>query len=139
MLPDLPQNYRLAVGRLRSMSQKLSKSPELLEQYDKIIQDQLSKGMIEKVTSNSEEGPIKHYIPHHPVITPSKHTTKMRIVYDASAKTRKSAQSLNDCQYRGPVMLPNLHGLLLRFRMSPIGIIASRYRESLFECRAAGQ
>ena len=122
--PDLPQNYQLAVGRLKSMSQKLSKSPELLEQYDKIIQDQLSKGVIEKVTSNSEEGPIKHYIPYHPVITPSKSTTKMRIVYDASAKTRKSAQSLNDCLYRGPVMLPNLYGLLLRFRMSSIGIIA---------------
>lgn len=31
--PDLPQNYQLAVGCLRSMSQKLSKSPEFLEQY----------------------------------------------------------------------------------------------------------
>lgn len=122
--PDLPQNYQLAVGRLKSMSQKLSRSPELLEQYNKIIQEQLSKGVIEKVTSDSEEGPIKHYIPHHPVITPSKSTTKIRIVYDASAKTRKGEQSLNDCLYRGPVILPDLYGLLLRFRMSPVGVIA---------------
>ena len=122
--PDLPQNYHLAVGRLRSMSQKLSRSPELLEQYNKIIQEQLSKGIIEKVTRDSEEGPIKHYVPHHPVITPSKSTTKVRIVYDASAKTRKGEQSLNDCLYRGPVILPDLYGLLLRFRMSPVGIIA---------------
>ena len=122
--PDLSQNYQLAVGRLRSISQKLSRSPELLKQYNKIIQEQLSKGIIEKVTSDSEEGPIKHYIPHHPVITPSKSTTKMRIVYDASAKTKRSEQSLNDCLYRGPVILPDLYGLLLRFRMSPVGIIA---------------
>ena len=114
----------MAVGHPRSMSQKLSRSPEFLEQYDKIIQEKLSKGAIEKVTSNSEEGPIKHYIPHHAVITPSKNTIKMRIVYDASDKTRKGEKSLNDCLYRGPVMLPNLYGLLLRCRMSPTGIIA---------------
>ena len=119
-----PELSQLALGRLRSMSQKLSRSPELLEQYDKIIQEKLSKVVIEKVTSNSEEGPIKHYIPHHAVITPSKNTIKMRIVYDASTKTRKGEQSLNGCLYRGPVMLPNLNGLLLRFRMFPIGIIA---------------
>ena len=122
--PDLPQNYQLVVGRLRSMSQKLSKIPELLKQYDKIIDEQLDKIVIERVTANSEEGPLKYYIPHHPVITPSKSTTKIRIVYDASDKTRKSAQSLNNCLCRGPVMLPNLYGLLLRFRMSPIGVIA---------------
>ena len=47
----------------------------------------------------------------------------MCIMYDASAKTRKSEQSLNDCLYRGHVILPDLYGLLLRFRMSPVGII----------------
>ena len=41
------------------------------------------------VTSSSEEGSIKHYIPYHPVITSSKSTTKVRIVYDASAKVEK--------------------------------------------------
>ena len=122
--PDLPQNYQLALGRLRSMTQKLSKSPALLKQYNNIIQEQLSRGIIEKVTRNSEEGPIKHYIPHHPVVTPSKNTTKVRIVYDASAKARKGDLSLNDCLYRGPVLLPSLYGLLGRFRLPPIGIVA---------------
>ena len=85
-VPDLPQNYQLAVGRLRSISQKLVKSPALLKQYDDIIKEQLSRGIIEKVTSSSKEGPIKHYIPHHPVITPSKSTTKVRIVYDRDGR-----------------------------------------------------
>ena len=123
-VPDLPQNYQLAVGRLRSILQKLLKSPTLFKQYDDIIQEQLRREIIERVTSSSQEGPIKHYIPHHPVITPSKSTTKLRIVYDASTKARKNDLSLNDCLYRGPVMLPNLYGLLIRFRISPIGIVA---------------
>ena len=122
--PDLPENYQLPFGRLKSIIQKLVKHPQLLQQYDAIIQEQLQRGIIEKVTETSEEGPLKHYIPHHPVITPSKTKTKLRVVYDASAKTRQCNKSLNECLYRGPVMLPDLPGLLLRFRLSPIGIIS---------------
>ena len=122
--PDLPENYQLGFGRLKSIIQKLVKHPQLLQQYEAIIQEQLQRGIIEKVTETSAEGPLKHYIPHHPVITPSKTTTKLRVVYDASAKTRQCNKSLNECLYRGLVMLPDLPGLLLRFRLSPIGIIS---------------
>ena len=77
---------------------------QLFKQYNKTTQDQLNS-VIEKVTSTSTEGLIKHYIPHHPVITPAKDTTKVRIVYDASAKTKKENKSLNECLYRGPVII----------------------------------
>jgi len=120
---DLPQNYQLAVGRLKSTVIKLVKTPELFKQYDEIIQDQLEHGVIEKVNSSSPEGLIKHYISHHPVITPSKNTTKVRIVYDALAKTKKDNKSLNECLYRGPLMLPSLCGLLIRFSLSPVGAV----------------
>jgi len=69
-VPELPENYQLAFGHLKTMLQKLVKSPALIKQHDDIIQEQLKRGIIEKVTSNSEEGLTKHYIPHHPVITP---------------------------------------------------------------------
>ena len=57
--PDLPENYQLTVGRLKSTVMKLVKTPELFKQYDEIIQDQLKRGIIEKVTSTSPEGLIK--------------------------------------------------------------------------------
>ena len=76
------------------------------------------------MTETSEKGPVKHYVPHHPVITPSKNTTNVRVVYDASDKTRQCNKSLNECLYRGPVMLPDLSGLLLRLRLSLIGIVS---------------
>ena len=92
--------------------------------YDTIIKDQQEKGIIKRVDEKSKEGERKHYIPHHVVFTPAKDTTKVRIVHDASAKTKKTNLSLNECLYRGPVILEDLRWLLLRFRMKRIGIIA---------------
>ena len=66
----------------------------------------------------------KHYLPHHPVVTPSKSTTKLRIVYDASIKAKRGDKSLNECLYRGPVLLPDLCGILLCFRIQTTVLLA---------------
>ena len=121
--PDLPKNRELAVGRLRSNVSRMKNKPELLQQYDSIIQDQLAKGIIEKV-ENTNTDSIKHYLPHHAVINPHKPTTKIRVVYDASSKVRKEYNSLNECLYRGPVMLKDLCGLLIRFRLNTVALVA---------------
>ena len=93
--PLLPENYQLAVGRLKSTLNKLKKNPKLLGMYSAVITEQLERD--EKVPSNCKQGGVKHYIPHHAVITPTKSTTKVRVVYDASAKTKPTNNSLNDC------------------------------------------
>ena len=84
---DLPENRGLAVGRLKSLVNRIHKQPELMQIYDAVIQNQLPEGIIERVDKECCEGK-KHYIPYHVVITPQKSTTKLRVVYDASAKTR---------------------------------------------------
>ena len=120
----LPENFELSLRRLKSLHKRMVDSPELLQRYDSIIKDQLEKGLIERVKEESEQGERRHYIPHHAVFTPEKETTKVRIVYDASAKTKKDNLSLNECLHRGPVILEDLCGLLMRFRTKKIGIIA---------------
>ncbi|XP_062582984.1 uncharacterized protein LOC134244753 [Saccostrea cucullata] len=122
--PELPENRELAYGRLKSLLHKLQCNPDLLHKYDDIIQDQCKKGIIEKIPSQQRETGIKHYIPHHAVIDLTKPTTKVRIVYDASAKSGHKKTSLNECLHRGPVMLHDLCGLLMRFRLKKIGITA---------------
>ena len=121
---NLPENYELSYGRLKSLHKRIVEVPDMLYKYDNIIKDQHEKGIIERVDEKSKEGERKHYIPHHVVFTPAKDTTKVRIVYDASAKTKKANLSLNECLYRGPVILEDLCGLLLRFCIKSIGIIA---------------
>ena len=83
--PDLPENRTLALGRLKSLVSNMKNNPELIQKYDDIITDQLNKGIIEKVGSESNSL-IKHYIPHHAVVNPTKATTKVMVVYNASAK-----------------------------------------------------
>ncbi|XP_066935525.1 uncharacterized protein [Clytia hemisphaerica] len=81
--------------------------------------------MVEKVdVSEMNNANRKHYIPHHVVVKPDSTTTKLRIVYDASAKTRKDNKSLNECLYRGPVIMEDLCGLLMRFKTKKIGIVS---------------
>ena len=57
--------------------------------------------MIEKVESSGEVGEVT-YLPHHAVVTEDKLTTKVRSVYDASAKNK--GPSLNECLYKGPCL-----------------------------------
>ena len=123
--PDLPQNHGLALGRLKSLINRMKRNPDLVEKYTEIIEEQLKQGIIEMVSPDVQSNnTIKHYIPHHAVINPSKATTKVRIVYDASAKTRPEHNSLNECMYRGPIMLQNLTGILLRFRLNKIAMVS---------------
>jgi hypothetical protein len=121
--PPLPVNRELAYGRLKSCVKRMRDKHDLMTKYDKVIKDQLQKGIIEKVDDTMMEGK-KHYIPHHAVLTLQKTTTKLRVVYDASAKTKPDYKSLNECLLRGPVMLHDLCGIIMRFRLHEIALIS---------------
>ncbi|VDM41166.1 unnamed protein product [Toxocara canis] len=120
--PQLPCNFGLSLGRLNSLVTKLRKNDQVFKAYNEVIERQLQQGIIEKAP-NPADGPIIHYLPHQAVIKSSNDTTKIRIVYDASASTKKGC-SLNDQLYRGPVLLPQLVGVLLRFRQGEIALTA---------------
>ena len=59
------------------------------------------------------DGPI-HYLPHHAVVRKDKSTTKVRVVYDASA--RSTGCSLNECLHKGPKFDQKILDILVRFR-----------------------
>jgi len=62
----------------------------VLQEYHAILQEKLQLGIIERV-SNEYCQPTDssiHYLPHHTVIHEGKQTTKLRIVYDASAQDK---------------------------------------------------
>lgn len=61
------------------------------------------------------------FLPHFPVVRPEKATTKVRIVFDASA-TYKGV-SLNQSISQGPKLQRELFDVLLRFRKQPVALV----------------
>ena len=64
-----------------------------------------------------------YYPPMHGVSKASSTTTKLRVVFDASAKTSTNV-SLNDILATGPTLYPTLENILLRFRIHKIALSA---------------
>ena len=121
--PSLPTNYELSHKRLLGLLRRLREQPQVLQEYSSIIKGQLERGIVEEV--REPEAPVKgtvHYLPHHAVVRSDKQTTKVRIVYDASA--RSTGCSLNDCLHVGMKFDQRILDILLRFRTNPVALAA---------------
>ena len=116
--PALPTNEAVAKARINSLMRRLEKQPELLQAYHTIIQDQLREGIVE-VAPEKPQGP-EHYIPHKPVVRENAQSTKVRTVYDASAKADSESPSLNECLDIGPPLQRKILDILLRVRFKPV-------------------
>ena len=126
---------------------KIRDKPELLTEYNRIIRDQLKAGIIEvdskppkpkqqlkeaespdqQVRDESSESPTAtltkiYYMPHHPVIRGERETTKLRIVYDGSAKPSANELSINYCLQPGPNFIPKLFDVLIKFRSHSVAL-----------------
>ena len=121
---DIPDHYSLSLNRLKLLQRRLLNKPDLLREYDKVIKDQLAKGIIEPVNDSSTLSRNVHYLPHHAIVRQDRETTKVRVVYDGSAKDKGESLSLNDCLHTGPNYIPLLFDVLVRFRSYPIAIVA---------------
>jgi len=120
-LTQLPSNLNLATKQLQGLVKRLNQHPEVGREYHAIMQEQLRQGIIEKVQPGQTTGRM-HYLPHHAIIRKDKQTTKLRIVYDASA--RDKGLSLNDCLHSGPKFDQSILHILIRFRVYRIGLVA---------------
>ena len=83
----LPDNHQLSVNRLQGLLQRLKQEPAILEEYDRIIHEQLNEGIIEAVQPDETPLGTIHYLPHHAIVCRDKATTKVCVVYDSSARS----------------------------------------------------
>ena len=107
---------------MKSLGKKLRKDPPTLAKYNEIINEQAESGVIEQV-KELEPAEKTFYLPHMAVVRAEAKTTKIRIVYDASCKDRKTRTSLNDCLYVGPPPMPLIFNILLRFRENKVVLV----------------
>lgn len=108
-------NEQLSRRRLIRVKKKLSQNPKLREECDKIVRDPLEEGILE-VALETPTGDRIFYVPHKQVVRESASTTKVRMVFDASAKPHLLANSKNECRYTGPPLPPLLWNILIRAR-----------------------
>ena len=73
----------------------------MLAEYDAVIREQLKGGVVEKAPD--EITGKEFYLPHRAVVRENAESTKLRVVYDASARAHDNAPSLNECLHTGPL------------------------------------
>lgn len=122
---QLESNETVARQRLLKLTRRLSNDTDRLAQYDKTIREYIDNGYAERVPESEIEVSLRpvYYMPHRAVYRPDSSTTKIRIVFDASAKAQGSL-SLNDALSTGPNLNPDLLQLILNFRCHAIALTA---------------
>ena len=108
---DLPDNFAMAMHRLQNTEKRLQKSPELAKAYSDVLESYQDKGYIHKVLPEEEKPDQVWYLPNFPILRPDKSLTKVRVVFDASAKCEEV--SLNDFLLQGPKLQNDLFAVSL--------------------------
>ena len=132
--PDLPNNYKSALSRLENTERKLKCDSQLAEAYQRVISDYVQKGYVTKIEGQDIKAQAKWFLPHFPVVRVNKETSKVRPVFDASARYKNV--SLNDTQLKGPNLQRDTVAVLTRFRRYPVSIacdIAEMYLQVLLD------
>ncbi len=136
-LPRKPDAPKLGNSRAQALQRFFSNEKSLIrrgnwEAFQQVVQEYLDLGHAKLVPFpalqlSSEES---YYMPMHGVVKESSSTTKLRVVFDASAKTT-SGSSFNDTLIVGPTLYPNICDILIRFRTYPVAVssdISKMYR-----------
>ena len=103
----------------------------LWKPFQDVVQEYLDLGHAELIPSTAQAPSETYYLPMHSVTKQSSTSTKLRVVFDASAVTT-SGVSLNNSLLIGPTLHPTLDMILLRFRTYPVAVsadILKMYRE----------
>ncbi|XP_063827477.1 uncharacterized protein LOC135076893 [Ostrinia nubilalis] len=109
-----------AINRFRSLERKFENNKQFKEDYKKVIQEYKEMGHMKK--SNKKDDKHAIYLPHHAIVREDKETSKVRVVYDASAKGTNN-HSLNDTMMVGPVLQPDLRSLIISWRTHKICVV----------------
>ena len=136
--PSLGESKTQAVNRAHANERSLIRKGKY-GPFQAVMQEYVSLGHAVEVTSQQKQSKETHstnnvyFMPVHAVYKETSSTTKVRAVFDASARTT-TQHSLNDILAVGPTLHPTIDQVLLRFRQYPVAIssdISKMYREVL--------
>jgi len=114
--PLLGDSKTLALQRYKALECRLTRNKDLQAQYAEFMHDYLTAGHMELIPPSELGNPYHYYIPHHFVLKPDSLTTKLRVVFNASAKI-SAGISLNESMHTGPKLQSDIQVVLLRSRL----------------------
>ncbi len=130
--PAVGETRKQAVSRLFASERTLSRHDKL-EAFSTVMKEYLTLDHAEVIPKSDILLHPHYYLPVHGVFKETSTTTKVRAVFDASAKSTTGV-SLNDTLLAGPNLYPPLSDVLLRFRHHSIAMsadISKMFREVL--------
>ena len=119
----LPNNHKVAMAKLAATERRLRKNADHAKVYDEQIKDMVARNVARKLSEEeltNYTGPT-HYIAHHEVLKPESKSTPVRIVFNSSANYM--GHVLNEYWAKGPDLLNNLLGVLIRFRENRVAFM----------------
>ncbi|XP_029166209.1 uncharacterized protein LOC114937015 [Nylanderia fulva] len=111
----LQDTRRPAEHLLKVMESKGSRDPRFGDLYRGFMQEYEDLQHMKRVNIATTAEKIRCYLPHHGVLKESSTTTKLRVVFNGSQRTR-TGTSLNSHLLTGANLLPALTDVLLRWR-----------------------
>lgn len=127
-LLNFPGSRAMALKRFNTLERKLQSDVKLHRMYTDFMSDYLALGHMSVATS-----PGQYFIPHHAVFRPDERESKVRVVFDASARC-PGGSSLNDRLLQGPKLQQDIVNILTRFRIAQFAFtadICKMYRQIL--------
>ncbi|XP_029174737.1 uncharacterized protein LOC114943315 [Nylanderia fulva] len=111
----LQDTRRPAEHLLKAMESKGSRDPRFGDLYRSFMQEYEDLQHMKRVNIATTAEKIRCYLPHHGVLKEASTTTKLRVVFNGSQRTR-TGNSLNSHLLTGANLLPALTDVLLRWR-----------------------
>ena len=129
----LGDTFTQAKRRFLNLEKRLDSNPNLKKGYTEFIHEFIDLNHLEPVPDNEIAKPDHqlNFLPHHCVHKEDSTTTKLRVVFDGSAKS-SNGNSLNGSLMVGPTVQQDLFSILIRFRLHKValsGDIAKMYRQ----------
>lgn len=113
----------MALSSLTNLHRRLSRDPKLSEAYRAFMNDYEQLGHMTRVAASEIGRDEAWYLPHHAVVQSSASHWKLRVVFDASRKSR-AGHSLNEFLLPGPPLQGDLSLILLNWRRYPFAFTA---------------
>lgn len=111
----LGDSYEQALYRFLSLERRFNKDPLFKRQYIEFIREYMILGHMTENTNPKNDKYTSYILPHHGIVRETSLSTKLRVVFDASALTT-SGLSFNSIQMIGPTVQDDLISILIRMR-----------------------